>query len=76
MNTNPKLCPECGGATLYHKTVKSAGPYGPALLPGLGGFCRFAKFKVVVCGDCGLTRFFTESRALAKLPQVHQWRRL
>ncbi len=75
MNTNPKQCPECGGATLYHNTVKSAGPYGPALLPGLGGFLNFAQFKVIVCGDCGLTRFYAEPDALAKLPKARAWKR-
>ena len=62
--------------TLYHNTVKSAGPYGPVLLPGLGGFLNFAQFKVVVCGDCGLTRFYAEPDALAKLPGAKKWSRL
>ena len=76
MNKNPKQCPECGGPTLFHNTVKSAGPYGPALLPGLGGFLNFAKVKIVVCSNCGLTRFYAEPGALAKLPKTRAWRRV
>ena len=76
MNTNPKPCPECGGATQYHTSTKAGGPYGPYFLPGLGGFLRMASFKIVVCGDCGLTRFYAEPSARAKLPGAKQWSRL
>ena len=75
MNTNRKHCPECGGSTYCHTSYK-AGAYGPYFLPGLGGFLRMASFKIVVCGDCGLTRFYTEPDAVAKLPRSRQWSRL
>ena len=76
MNTNPKPCPECGGPTLYRFATKAGGPYGPCFLPGLGSFLTLARLKVIVCGDCGLTRFFAEPGALAKLPRARAWRRV
>ena len=70
-------CPECGRHNLYATTTRSGGGYGPMLLPKLGSFWQFfARFEVVVCGDCGLTRFYAEPSARAKLPTVKAWRRL
>ena len=40
-------CPECGGGELYTPAK------GPTLLRGLP-----ARFNVVLCADCGLTRLF------------------
>ena len=76
MNTNPKQCPECGGATYCYTSANAGGGHGPYFLPGLGGFLRMARFKIVVCGDCGLTRFYAEPDAVAKLPRAKQWERL
>lgn len=76
MNTNLTTCSECHGTDLYTTSVNSAGGHGPVLLPELGGFLRYAKFDVVVCADCGFTRFFVQTSALAKLPQAQQWRHL
>ena len=75
---NPSLiqCPECYGQNLYTAYVNSGGGYGPMLLPGLGSFLTMAQFKVVVCGECGLARFFVEPSALAKLPKARAWRHL
>ena len=76
MNSNSLQCPECDGRNLYTTSVVSAGGHGPVLLPGLGGFLRFAKFDVVVCSDCGLTRFFAEPSARTKLSTSSRWTRL
>lgn len=76
MNMKTKSCPECGGATYGHNSARAGGGYGPYFLPGLGGFLRMASFEVVVCGDCGLTRFYAEPDAIAKLPHAKQWERL
>jgi predicted nucleic-acid-binding Zn-ribbon protein len=72
----PRTCPECGGSHLHQTTTASAGTHGPALLPGLGGFLSFAKFRVVVCADCALTRFYAEPDARAKLSGSSRWFRL
>jgi len=76
METDSRTCPECARQNLYATTVGSAGGHGPVLLPGLGGFLHFAKFNIVVCSDCGLTRFYAEPGARAKLPNASQWTRL
>jgi len=62
-------CPECGKSSLYKspRAVPAGGQYGPSLLPGLGGFLRHARFTVVVCAHCGLTRFYADARARSKL---------
>ena len=68
-------CPNCGGRTLYEgPSVSSGGGYAPVYLPGLGGFVRAARFVVVVCRDCGLTRFFASPEARAKLQESRKWR--
>ena len=76
MKTDSKICPECAEQNLYTRTVYSSGGYGPSLLRGLGNLLYTPKFSVVVCADCGLTRFYAEPRAVAKLPQAQDWRRV
>ncbi len=68
-------CPGCGGRTLYQReNVGSGGSHGPDYLPGLGKFVMSAKFAVVVCRDCGLTRFYAQPEARAKLKDAKKWR--
>jgi predicted nucleic-acid-binding Zn-ribbon protein len=76
MNANAKSCLECGGATYFHMSAYAGGGHGPYFLPGLGGFLRMARFKIVVCGDCWLTRFYAEPDAVARLSRSKQWSRL
>ena len=73
---NPKACPECGQNNLFVTTTNSGGGYGPMLLPRLSGFFGFAKFDVVVCADCGLTRFFAAQEACARLATTANWSKL
>jgi hypothetical protein len=40
----------------------------------LGTFLRAARFSLVVCRDCGLTRFFASSEARAKLKESGKWK--
>jgi len=68
-------CPGCGGSTLYqNRDVRSGAGHGPDFLPGLGGFVMSAKFAVVVCRDCGLTRLYAQPEARAKLKDSKKWR--
>jgi predicted nucleic-acid-binding Zn-ribbon protein len=68
-------CPNCGGHTLYQgPETSSGGGHAPCYLPGLGGFLRHAKFVLVVCRDCGLTRFFASPQARAKLKESRRWK--
>jgi len=53
--------------------MSSGGGYAPDYLPGLGRLGRDAKFTVVVCSDCGLTRFFAEPEATARLTNSTKW---
>jgi predicted nucleic-acid-binding Zn-ribbon protein len=68
-------CPDCGSRTLYQaKDVDSGGSGGPDFLPGLGRFILSAKFTLVVCRDCGLTRLFAQPEARAKLKDSKKWK--
>ncbi len=69
-------CPGCGGNTLYGSRAAAGGGYAPELLPGLGGFFSPATFIVVVCSDCGLTRFYAPPEARAKLEGSKKWSRV
>ena len=70
-------CPECGHSNLYSSSpVSSGGGYAPNYLPGLGGFLSSAKFTVVVCKDCGLSRFFASKAARAKISDSGKWRKI
>ena len=72
---NVAPCPGCGSRTLYRsQEVDSGGSGGPDFLPGLGRFILSAKFVVVVCRDCGLTRFYAEPEARKKLGEAKKWK--
>lgn len=76
MNSRNLKCPECDGSDLHYAAVDSGGLYGPALLLGLGSFLRLAKLRVLVCAGCGLTRFYAERHACAKIQSARVWRRV
>jgi predicted nucleic-acid-binding Zn-ribbon protein len=70
-------CPNCRGGNLFRsQEISAGGGYAPNYLPGLGGFFGAEKFVVVVCRDCGLTRFFARPQARAKLPEAKKWKRI
>ena len=70
-------CPECGAGNLYASDdISAGGGYAPNYLPGLGSFLSAAKFSLVLCKDCGLTRFFASPNALEKLADGGQWHKL
>ena len=67
--------PNCGGTSQYGgPATSSGGGHAPNYLPGLGSFLRAARFTLVVCRDCGLTRFFAASEARAKLKESGKWK--
>ena len=70
------VCPNCKGRELYrtnHTIGSGNGFYSPVFLPGLGGLIFSGKFHIVVCRDCGLTRFFADERARKRLPDSPLW---
>jgi predicted nucleic-acid-binding Zn-ribbon protein len=71
-------CPNCGSKQLYKtkKDVSAGGGYAPNYLPGLGSFWSAERFTVVLCNDCGLTRFFATQTARAKLSDSSRWERV
>lgn len=69
-------CPECESQTLYATEVSAGGGYSPNYLPQLGSLWGAARFVVVVCADCGLTRFFAPKHAREKLAKAGKWTRL
>ena len=71
-----KTCPECRSSDLYRSDVSAGGGHAPNYLPGLGSFWKAAKFMVVLCQRCGLTRFFAPPDALAKVSASNRWTRV
>ena len=72
-------CPNCGDGPLFVKEkVAAGGSHGPNLLPGLGRLRGIlpGRFRVVVCGGCGLTRLFADGEACATVAESGSWRRL
>lgn len=70
-------CPNCGSAKLYRsKAVSAGGGHSPNYLPGLGGFFSSEKFHLVMCKDCGLTRFFARRQAADRVADSGKWERV
>jgi len=70
-------CPNCGGSNIYKsQPVSAGGGYAPNFLPGLGSIFCAEKFHLVLCRDCGLTRFFARQEATAKLSESNKWERV
>lgn len=60
-------CRNCGSSDRYEKEVNSAGGYGPDLLPIKKGFFETVKFRLEVCGTCGLAQWFVPERFLERV---------
>ena len=70
----PKSCLNCGGTELYVRRASAL--HGINVLPELGSFMHHAEVDVVICAQCGLTRYFAEPSAREKVRSNSQWRRL
>jgi predicted nucleic-acid-binding Zn-ribbon protein len=75
---NRSTCPACGSRDQFQplKPVRSGGGQAPNLLPGLGTWYQAAAFELVLCADCGLTRFYAVREAREKLRTSAKWRRV
>ena len=70
-------CPNCESRALFmSEDVSAGGGHAPNYLPGLGSFWAAGKFHLVTCKDCGLTRFFAQPEATAKLSESKKWKPL
>ena len=70
-------CPVCGSTYLFRsKEVSAGGGYAPDYLPELHGFWVPAQFRLVLCKDCGLTRFFASKEAREKVSESKKWERI
>jgi predicted nucleic-acid-binding Zn-ribbon protein len=75
--TRTKECPECGGRNLYETRVSAGGGYAPNYLHGLeSSIWKAAKFRLVLCQDCGLTRWFAPEEARPKASESKKWTRV
>jgi predicted nucleic-acid-binding Zn-ribbon protein len=74
---NPASCPSCSGRNLFEgPAVSAGGGHAPNYLPGLGTWWRSETFQLVICRDCGLTRFFASKAAREKLADSPKWKRV
>lgn len=69
-------CPNCGSTNLYVNRMGVPTNHYFNYLSGLGSFLVPVNCYPTVCEDCGLTRFFTNERATAKLHKSPKWRKI
>jgi hypothetical protein len=60
-------CRNCGGSEFYSRLVHARGGRGPDLLPI--GFLRPRRFRIQVCGQCGLIEWFVPEDLLAAVKE-------
>jgi predicted nucleic-acid-binding Zn-ribbon protein len=75
-----QVCPECRNRSLHRKRQVPSGVTVPGnvggwfeLLPGLGTTFRYPTFDVIVCAQCGLTRFYADADACGRLSAAPDW---
>ena len=73
-----KPCPECKSGNIYqYKDYVEFGGFGGELLPKLAtGMFSLAKYRPVICFDCGHIRFFASKEARNKLENSKSWMRV
>lgn len=72
-----QACPNCQSRRQYmRKDLSAGGGNAPDYLKGLGGRFTAEKFNVVICADCGLTRFFARKTAVDRLSEAKDWERI
>jgi hypothetical protein len=67
MSSGDKAPRNCASTELFSQEVSAKGPYGPDLLP-VGFFAR-PKFRIRVCGGCGLVEWFVASGTLSQVKE-------
>ncbi len=71
-------CPECSSDQVFQSAdVVDSTTIGGELLPKLStGRFSSAKLRPVICGDCGLLRFYVAQESLQKLSSSKHWNRV
>ena len=71
-------CPHCKSDDVFEsKHLSDTSTIGGELLPKLApGRFSSAKMRAVICGDCGLLRYFVDDDALKKLHSSPHWKRV
>lgn len=55
-------CRNCGGSELHTCDVDAGGGFSPNLMPI--GFLHGARYRLTICGACGLTEWFVPQEFL------------
>lgn len=76
LNMSP--CPQCRSDHIFESEhLIDTTTIGGELLPKLAtGAFSSAKMRAVVCGECGLLRYFVDDGARGKLSSSPHWRRV
>ena len=61
-NVSDKACTNCSANEFYTAEINGGGGLSPDLLPV--GFFHGSRYQIVVCGDCGHTRWFVPKEFL------------
>jgi predicted nucleic-acid-binding Zn-ribbon protein len=73
-------CPECGSSQLFRSVPTAtwgSREAGATIFPGLGtGWAAQARFTVVACKDCGLSRLYLSHEGREQLGSSDSWRRV
>ena len=74
--SNVKPCPHCRSERVFESDKQiDTSTIGGELLPKLAsGPFSSAKMRAVVCGECGLLRYFVDVAALGKLESSKHWK--
>ena len=66
-------CPNCTSDDLRATTADASSHLGPDLLPGAHAIFDPGTLEVVVCCNCGLTRFFASHEEVERLLKSARW---
>jgi predicted nucleic-acid-binding Zn-ribbon protein len=68
--SEPSPCSHCGGNEHFTARVNAGGGVSANLLPG-AGFLESPNYRIVVCGACGLTRWFVPGEFLSMVRSTY-----
>jgi len=66
-------CPNCASDDLRTTAADASNDFGLDLLPDAHGWFSHGTFNVVVCCNCGLTRFFASQEEIERIRKSAVW---